>query len=250
MTAYTIPSAEPFFLPGGEIGCLLIHGFTGAPKEMRWMGEYLAGQGRTVLGIRLSGHATNEKDMLRARWQDWAASVEDGWHILSGTAKKIFVIGLSMGGVLSLFHAARFPVHGIVAMSTPYNLPPDPRLPFLRWLHWLIPFAAKKDSDWIHPEMAEDHIHYPHYPTQAILELKVLLAEMRTRLPQISAPTLLMHSRQDQGVAPENMPKIYAELGAQDKEMLWIENSGHVLTRDAARQEVFATAEAFIRRVS
>jgi len=45
-----IPTAEPFFLPGNRVGCLLVHGFTGAPKEMRWMGEFLNQQGYTVLG--------------------------------------------------------------------------------------------------------------------------------------------------------------------------------------------------------
>ena len=58
-----IPTAEPFYLPGNNIGCLLVHGFTGAPKEMRWMGEFLGNQGYTVLGIRLAGHATTPEDM-------------------------------------------------------------------------------------------------------------------------------------------------------------------------------------------
>jgi carboxylesterase len=54
MDPFIIPSAEPFYFPGGKTGCLLVHGFTGSPKEMRWMGEYLAGQGYTVLGVRLA----------------------------------------------------------------------------------------------------------------------------------------------------------------------------------------------------
>ena len=63
-----IPTAEPFFLPGqpGKPGCLLIHGFTGAPKEMRWMGEYLSREaGFPCLGVRLAGHATQPADMIR-----------------------------------------------------------------------------------------------------------------------------------------------------------------------------------------
>ncbi|NTV37277.1 MAG: carboxylesterase, partial [Anaerolineaceae bacterium] len=54
-------TAEPFLLPGGKVGCLLIHGFTGTPKEMRWWGEDLAGRGYTVLAPRLAGHATTPK---------------------------------------------------------------------------------------------------------------------------------------------------------------------------------------------
>jgi carboxylesterase len=36
-----ISTAEPFFLPGGKTGCVLVHGFTGSPKEMRMIGDYL-----------------------------------------------------------------------------------------------------------------------------------------------------------------------------------------------------------------
>ena len=77
-----IPTAEPFFFAGkganAKIGCLVTHGFTGAPKEMRWLGEYLNHQGYTVCGIRLNGHATKPEDMVRSHWQDWLLSVEDG----------------------------------------------------------------------------------------------------------------------------------------------------------------------------
>ena len=37
--AHLDPSA--FFLEGGETGVLLIHGYTGSPTEMRWIGDYL-----------------------------------------------------------------------------------------------------------------------------------------------------------------------------------------------------------------
>ncbi len=245
-----IPTAQPFFFPGGETKCLLVHGFTGAPKEMRWMGEYLVDRGYTVLGIRLAGHATRPEDLQRTQWRDWLASVEDGWHLLGRATTPVFVIGLSMGGALALTFAARFPVKGVVAMATPYELPPDPRLPFLRWLHPLMPYVPKGDSDWVDPEPEKDHIHYPDYSTKAILELKGLLDEMQSVLHKVSAPTLLMHSRQDGGVDPGNMPKINKALGSEDKTMLWIENSGHVLTRDAAWEQVFKAADDFICRVN
>lgn len=248
--AYIIPTAEPFFFPGGPTGCLLIHGFTGAPKEMRWMAEYLAKQGHTVLGIRLAGHATRPDDMLRSRWQDWVASVEDGWHLLSGSTQKIFVIGLSLGGILALLFASQHPVAGVVAMSTPYTLPDDPRLRFIKLLSWLQPRLAKGKPDWHNSEAAQDHIDYPYTPTRAIAELPPLLLEMHAALPRITAPALLMHSRQDQGVPSNNMEKIYAALGTQDKQMIWLENSGHVIVREPERLRVFSAAAEFIQRVN
>lgn len=164
MTAITIPTAEPFFFPGGKTACLLVHGFTGSPKEMRWMGEYLAGQGYTVLGIRLAGHATCPEDMMRTRWRDWLASVEDGWNILCTSSQRIFLMGLSMGGILSLVFASQFPVTGVVTMSTPYALH-DKRLAFARLLSVIIPHVDKDLPDWHNPEAPKGHVEYPYNPT-------------------------------------------------------------------------------------
>jgi carboxylesterase len=257
-----IPTAEPFFFPGGPTGCLLVHGFTGTPKEMRWMGEYLSAEGYTVAAIRLAGHATQPEDMLRTRWQDWLASVEDGWHLLNtaltytpAIQRRIFVMGLSMGGVLSLLlgsqrYAKRCPVSGVVAMSTPFELPQDWRMRYIRLLSLIQPEVAKGPPDWHNPEAALDHIDYPAYPTRSIAQLRDLLDEMRNALPQVLVPTLLIHSREDGGVAPKNMDKIYQRLGTPNKQKLWIDNSGHVITREPERLTVFQAATAFMDRLN
>lgn len=250
MSANIIPTAEPFFFPGGEVGCLLVHGFTGTPKEMGGMGDYLNAQGYTVLGVRLAGHATSMENMRRTRWRDWVNAVHDGYCLINGSSREVILAGLSMGGCLSLLTASQLPCSGVIAMSTPYALPADPRLPFLKWLHWLMPATPKGEPDWHDPGLEEDHISYPAYPTRSIHELKQLLAEMRAALPAITVPTLLIHSRQDRGVDPGSMLQIHAQLGSEDKEMVWVKNSGHVITRDKAKEQVFQAAEAFIQRVT
>lgn len=250
MAAGIIPSAEPFFFPGGDIGCLLVHGFTGTPKEMRSMGKYLNVQGYTVLGIRLAGHATSMEDMRRTRWQDWLKSVHDGYHLITGTSREVVLAGLSMGGSLSLLAASQLTCSGVIAMSAPYALPKDPRRPFLKWLHWVYPRIEKGEPDWHDPSVEDDHISYPTYPTRSIYELEQLLAEMRAALPAVTVPALLIHSRGDRGVDPSNMSNIHARLGSEEKEMLWIDNSGHVITRDAEKERVFQAADAFIGRVT
>jgi carboxylesterase len=244
-----IPTAEPFFFPGDGIGCLLIHGFTGAPKEMRWMGEYLGNLGYTVLGIRLAGHATQPQDMLRTRWQDWVTSVEDGYSLLNGCVDQVFVIGLSMGGILSLLFASQHPVSGVVVMSTPYDLPDDPRLPFIRIISLFIPWIKQGAPDWHNPEAARDHVCYPYFPIRAVIQLRDLLGEMRSALPLVQVPVLLIHSRQDKGVVPLNAEQILSALGSQDKQIYWVENSGHVIPREPDRDLAFKTTHEFIQRV-
>ncbi len=182
-----IPSAEPFFFPGGPVGCLMIHGFTGAPKEMRWMGEYLAERGYSVLGVRLAGHATRPEDMIRTRYTDWMASVEDGWHLLNGVAEQVFVIGLSMGGTLALRFSADFPVAGTIALSTPYDTPVTGvkrlLMPFIKPLSLLVPYLNKGPSDWRDKEAEASHVAYPQDVVRSGAEINELLAEMREASP-------------------------------------------------------------------
>jgi len=250
-----IHTAEPFLLPGtSRIGCLLIHGFTGTPKEMRWMGEFLQAQGFSALGPRLFAHATRPEDMFRARYADWMASVEDGFSLLQGLTDEIYLIGLSMGGALALTCAAELPARGVITMSTPASLPGDWRLNHTALLSRFQPFLPKSKeapgAGWFDPAGWQEHISYPQNPVRAIGELKSLLKEMNTRLPQVKQPALLVHSRNDRYVPQDSMERLYARLGSAQKSMLWVENSGHVIPRDAERQTVFRAAAEFIRQTA
>jgi len=252
----TIQTAEPFFLPGGRTGILLIHGFTGTPKEMRWMGEYLNRElGFTCLGIRLAGHATRPKDMVRSRWTDWTASVEDGYNLLRGAADEIYFAGLSMGGALSLLMSAKLNVKGIVTISAPYSIPdehPAWQIQLYSYFKTYLPKTkGKPGAGWFDKEAYKDHISYPLNPIRSAAELKILLDKMHTALPKVTAPALLIHSRDDVYVLPENLEKIYAGLvNTSDKTKLYVTGSGHVVTKDAARSQVFEAARDFIKRIN
>lgn len=254
-----IPTAEPFFFPGkgknARTGCLVLHGFTGAPKEVRWLGEYLNGRGYTVCGMRLNGHATRPADMIRSRRQDWLLSVEDGYHLLRSCTDGVFLLGLSMGGVLSLVSATRLEVRGVVAMSTPYELPAHMPLPLwaVRLLSHAVPYRRKSKtpgSGWFDRAAYEQHVAYPQNPVRSGVELKLLIDEMQAALPQVSVPVLLIHSRNDTYVPKDSMSRIHAALGTKDKQMLWVEGGGHVVTEEPTRGEVFAAAADFIERVA
>jgi carboxylesterase len=251
-----IPTAEPFFFLGdpSKPACLLIHGFTGTPKEMRWMGEYLNQQGYTCLGVRLAGHATNPEDMIRSRYTDWIASVEDGYHLLRGLTDKIFLVGLSMGGILTLLMSTQLEVKGVIAMSTLSRLPTDYPIWLLKLVSLVLRYRPKTreapGSGWFDKSAYADHVSYSKNPVRSSAELKKLILALHAALPRVNVPVLLMHSKDDTYVLPENMEQIYELLvNAQDKTKLYITGSGHVLPRDAARQQVFQSALEFIQRI-
>ncbi|MBI3363134.1 MAG: alpha/beta fold hydrolase [Chloroflexi bacterium] len=240
-----IPTTEPFFFRGGPVGCLLIHGFTSSPKEMRWLGESLAGRGHTVLGVRLAHHATQPADMNRSRWHDWYYSAVDGWHVLRDQCERIFPIGLSMGGVTALKLAAEYPVAGVVAMGTPMR-PARSLMSFSDWLWPFIPFMKKGPRIWDDPSVAEWHTAYTVYPVRASGELRRYMRVVDDLLPCVTAPALLMHSRADRTVPPQTLEYICNRLGSTDKETFWVERSNHIITEDSEKEIVFQKIGAWI----
>ena len=128
-----IEGGEPFFIKGGSSGVLLIHGFTGLPAGMFLLGEVLNRAGFSVLCPRLAGHGTSERDLMRTNKNDWFNSVLDGFSILRGICDEIFVVGHSMGGLLTLKLSTEREIAKIVTLAAPIfidegmglrNLPP------------------------------------------------------------------------------------------------------------------------------
>jgi carboxylesterase len=243
---------EPFFFPGDEIGCLLIHGFTSTPQEVRELGERLANEGRTVLGIRVFGHATDVRDMPRARWQDWMASAEDGYNILKDSCRQLVLFGFSTGGALSVLLADEFPVLGMVIMSMPNELPSDRRIqmlrPVIRPLSVVYPFNPKGPSDFYDQKALVERIMYHHYPLRSVPELDTLYEKMRETLPSLELPVLFLHSKNDRFIPPRHVQANYELLGSKDKSIVLVENSNHIITCDAAKEEVFSAAIEFVNR--
>lgn len=242
-----IPSAEPFFLKGNEIFCILIHGFTGSPKEMRWLGDYLKKNSYSVIAPRLPGHATDPKDMKRTNWKDWVSAIEDVYHFCKPNAKKIFIIGLSMGGILASYSSAYLPFNGLVTISTPYEFPQkDWRLPFVRPLSVIKPKIIKGADDWQNQEAAADQIDYPFYPTKSIAELRDLIIQFQKILPLLSLPSLHIHSTKDKSVPYHHLGNLFKHNGSTNKQQFTVENSGHVVIREPDRFQVFERILNFI----
>jgi carboxylesterase len=245
-----IPGCEPFCFEGGPTGILLVHGFTGTPREMRWMGEYLAGQGLTVLGVRLAGHATTPEDMEPTTWRDWWGSVKEGYAELDRRCERVFVMGLSLGGMLTLHIGAHYPeVAGLVAMSAPGK----PMSTTDLWVPETLGEAARflppdKDDDFQDRWVAEEwHISYDRQPLRCIASLFEFSRHLHDDLPDVRVPLLLIHSRLDGMVLPDNMPYVHGLVASTDKEMMWVERSGHVVTEDLEKDAVFARAYAFVQ---
>lgn len=240
----------PFHFPGGPVGCLLIHGFTGAPPEMRPMGEYLAARGLTVRGVRLAGHGTTVEDMARTGWRDWVASAEEGLEALRGECQQVFVAGLSLGGLLTLHLGANHPVDGLVVMA-PALYVTDWRIHLTPILKHFVKFDRKpEEQDLADPAALNLLWFYDEVPVACAAELRAFMGLVRRELKRITAPTLIMQGRLDRSVSLKGAPTIYERIASQVKRLVWLEGSGHAITVDAEKERVWEEAYRFIAEVA
>lgn len=259
--------SEPFLLPGGPTGCLLVHGFTGGPYEMRDLGEHLAQAGHTVFGVRLPGHGGTPEELAAVPWGDWLAAVADSFDYLRSRCAQVFVVGFSLGGALSILLSAQRPVDRLVLLSTPLRLQGDWRVNLIGLLRhaipWHYPFAQADFGD---PEVRaqitarapavnlDDPAVQAQLRTQirmsvaAADELRRTLIHARAALPRVRAPALVMHGRADLVSPTDSAETIVAEIGSPRKDLVWWGQTGHqLLAVGPHRQAIYERVAAFLQ---
>ncbi|HBY99086.1 MAG: alpha/beta fold hydrolase [Ardenticatenaceae bacterium] len=241
--------AQPFFWPAGPTACLLVHGLTSTPYEVREIGSVLHHAGYTVRGIRLPGHGTRPEDLIGISWPEWIVAVEAAWADLARAHERIFAIGSSLGASLVLWLAADHPLSGVVGLGTPVRLRRMAR--FARLIARVRPLIPKRPSGSSirDPEARARHPSYGATAMHAAAEMASLVARLRPRLPKVTAPVLLIHSRHDSVVAPANAIEAYETLGSLDKTLLWVENSDHIISEDYDKRLVFQAILEFLARI-
>jgi carboxylesterase len=242
-----------FFLPGRGLSALLIHGLTGTPYEMRYLGERLAAAGVRVLGVRLAGHAGAPEDLGAVTHANWYESVVEGFERLREYGEPNVVIGLSMGAVL----AARLALDQREAVAGIVMLAPAFYLPF--WiragLRAMRPASAIAHRLYFHDPAGSDihdaaarlvHPGNRLMPLRAALNLIELSDHVRPRLAQLVQPALLIHSRRDHTCPYEkNVRFLMNNLGSPQKRAVALEESFHVITVDSEKDRVAAETIAF-----
>ncbi len=228
----------PFLFQGGSAGCLLIHGLTGTPEEMRYLGDRLhRSTGFSVSGVMLAGHGTDAEAFQQTGWTDWYRSAEQAMLELSETCSPLFVVGFSMGGLiamaLALRHGSR--VQGLALLAAPlfanrhrarlagigYGLPGAKA-----WLR-----RRSTRTGWQAPVMTKN-LEAPHL---SFAQFKWIL---RRKGACLTHPTLILQSRLDPSVPWGNAVALRNLISSPRKELILLTRSQHVLPLDLERDRV------------
>lgn len=236
--------AKEFYYRGNNTGILLIHGFTGTPSEVRLLGEFLRDRGYTVKGILLKGHGTTPEDMRKCSYRDWMKGAVEGYKALKQECDEVFAVGLSMGGLLSLHLARNYDIRGAVTLSAPIRI---------HGRSAALDFVEKNFRTYIlgNPEKKNINIiSYDKSPIISVHNLFKLIRHVKANLEFIEKPVLIMQSYGDRTVSPLSANIIYNSIGSKDKSIIYLHNSGHVITCDNEREQVFKEVYNFIKTKS
>ncbi|MDD2282370.1 MAG: alpha/beta fold hydrolase [Eubacteriales bacterium] len=214
---------QPLRLDGGSAGCLLIHGFTSSPADVRPLSKHLHGLGFAIREVLLPGHGTSFEDMARYGWRDWLQTVETELAALKHQCSRVWLLGFSMGGILALLAAARNEATGLVCISAPiWPRPRRTRYAFL--LQYFQKYAQLgKPGRYSLPSW-----RYEQVAVKNVADLMDLIKAGKRTLAKVTVPALVVQGWDDRTIKPRSARYIYDNLGSAKKEIYYTQGE-HML---------------------
>jgi carboxylesterase len=243
-----MPGCEPFSVENGPLGVLVLHGFTGNPTTMRPLAERLARAGYSVELPRLPGHGTSVEDLMTTSWADWARAAEEAYDALRSRCETVAVVGLSMGGALTAYLAEQRSDIAACVFINPIVKPPAQEL--IDGLNELLDAGIETFESIGSDIKMEGSVEaaYDATPLACAASLFAALAPISTELGSITAPSLLLSSREDHVVTSDNGDDL-VEHSSGPVERIWLENSYHVATIDNDQELVESSTISFLDSV-
>lgn len=238
-------------------GVLLIHGLTGVPAEMKWIGKALHKKGYTVYAPLLAGHGEGEAALIKTNWRDWLDSVKEAAAGFRCTVDSMFSAGICVGGKLGMMAAQEQPgLFGANALYSAcfrydgWNVPTHYR--FLSYLPlWTaqIPFFrdiqfAETPSIGIKDERLRKAMQrlstegvLDDFPVPALKEMLSLSKAFKKNLSAMHTPALILHAREDDLSHPRHSLYIDKHM-AGPHELHFLEDSYHMIHVDREHEKV------------
>jgi len=251
----TVPAvdASPFDLAPrgtGAAAALCIHGLTGTPYEVRPLGEALAARGVRARGPLLAGHGGSPEALARVAYADWVDDVRAELVALRRDHERVFVCGLSLGGLLTLWLAANEAVDAAAAIGTPLRFRAVVPLAVAlgRFVRPMLP--KNRGSDIADDAARERHPSMPVMPTESVHQLIRLQRVVRRCLPDIRVPLLVAHGALDRTAMPSNLEAIASAVSSRRIERIELEASAHVVPVDRDGPRLCAAVADFFAKAN
>jgi carboxylesterase len=187
----------------------------------------------------------------KSRASDWISAAKKAFIEMRGRHDSVSIVGLSMGGALSVLIASELDDVSALVLIAPYVGMPK-QLSVAAVTHWVWGRLAGeingRSPRSIHdPIEREKNLAYGAVTGRTLFELSKVVRLARKALSHVKAPTLIIQSREDPRIAPDVAEFALRSIGAQEKKLVWTEGAGHIITVDYGRERVFSEVETWLR---
>jgi len=238
-----IPGAAAITKPGARAAVLLLHGGGDTPQVLADLADHLHDAGFAVSVPLLGAHGRSLPEFARAASAQWHAEVEREFDRLHARHGSVFVVGISMGGALALTLAVRRSGIPALVLLAPYIDMPTVVRALARttsFWGWLLPYLPSLGSRSIRdPAAAARGLGHGIVTPASLRALYEVMDAAAAALPRVTAPTLVVQSREDNRITVQSAERAFERLGSPEKRFVWVEGAGHVITVDYGRERVF-----------
>lgn len=226
------------------IGCLCIHGFTGAPYEVEPLAAYLKDHTDwNVKLITLPGHGKGQS-LKSISYQEWIREAEQALEKLLDVCESVYVIGFSMGGIISSYLTSKYNVEKLVLLSAAaYYV--NPKQLFLDTKEMVRDFFS---GDIVENELFQRYKKkISDTPFTATLEFQRLVKKLKPSLTKITVPTLIIQGECDGIVPLKSAEYIFGKIPSQNKQIKYLPNSKHHVCHGEDQDELFDCVLHFLQ---
>jgi len=259
-------SLKSLHLQGGDNCIVMLHGLGANTVELQRIARDLNHSGFSVVVPCIDGYT---HETLSQSWSSWVDQVLVKIWELEKEYKTISVLGLSMGSVLAMVVAQRHPrpLAGLVLLST--SLAYDGwSMPWYRgllaisgWLPFVNNYRLKESEPYgvKNEEMRasiKSALKSKNIAEAGVGEIgynlikngQLLIEEARDNVRLIDCPTLIVHAVDDEVVHVRNAEWIYREICSEEKEIIYLGDSYHMITIDNERETVSQETARFLKK--
>ncbi|MFW9851408.1 MAG: alpha/beta hydrolase [Candidatus Thorarchaeota archaeon] len=223
-------------------GVLLIHGLGTNHSSMVKIANLLENQNFIVDNADLPGHNTTPEDLKNTEWIEWTNQTQKRLESLRVKSSKVFILGASLGSVISLYLATKNPdVDGLILCSTalkPFN--------FKSWVvynfHFIQHFIRYVPLNKIvsmYLGIPKDWKRYEKLPVSSLIQGAKLLKELRKRIKQVKQPILIIQAKNDRIINLRGRKQVFNAVSSVDKTLVELLGGGHVIMSDENCQQAF-----------
>ncbi|MBM7649404.1 esterase/lipase [Bacillus ectoiniformans] len=225
------------------IGCLCIHGFTGAPYEVEPLVAYLKDKTDwKVVAPTLPGHG-DKLALKGVRHQQWLDHAEEELKLLLEECEQVYVVGFSMGGLIAIYLSEKYPVDKLVLLSAAAK--------YLNPVQMLADiWECLKDVKNGQLQNNELYLRYKEKvivtPVSATWQFRKVVISTRPLLKKVNVPTLIAQGLSDGMVPPKSAEYIYQQIGSEHKEIYYSPAAKHHICHTGNQKGLFEKVFTFL----